>query len=59
MRWLSFMLRAGELHTKDEYKGKGIGTKIINQLKDYAIGAIHLNYYTGYEIQCEKLYWEL
>lgn len=21
---------------KDEYKGKGIGTKIINQLKDYA-----------------------
>lgn len=72
------------LHMKDEYKGKGIGTKIINQLKDYArekgykgisvsvmygndraknlytkLGAIHLNYYTGYEIQCEKLYWEL
>ena len=24
------------LHIKDEYKGKGIGTKIINHLKEYA-----------------------
>ena len=23
------------LHIKDEYKGKGVGTKIINHLKEY------------------------
>ena len=26
------------LHIKDEYKGKGVGTKIINHLKEYARG---------------------
>lgn len=72
------------LHIKDGYKGKGVGTKIINHLKEYArekeykgvsvsimcgndrarnlytkLGAIHLNYYINYEIECEKLYWKL
>ncbi len=72
------------LHIKDGYKGKGVGTKIINHLKEYArekeykgvsvsimsgndrarnlytkLGAVHLDYYINYEIECEKLYWKL